>query len=400
MNVIADIQDLMTRTLVPGEGKDGDQIADVHFPAQNAFLVLTDNATWAADGVGVPNVTSYGAGLQEVAREYRDGNVEIITGNTYHLMNALEVMEGAKQVDKPLLMIETLLDADDGLNNQGIEWIQDIAVEQSNKLRAESKSIIEYPTLNSTWFVLCGTDHIEWHNRDIFRFTNREYETLGLTSGITGMRHAPLYCASAGYTRVGFTAPADVTGDKNSQRGVSSDTGSSSSNNNNNGMLLFPQQAYSNHALAVSFPACNVTQKIQCLRRELPGKAFILKSRSITSDSMDHMNPKHKDYRDNNWENKTEHVLFVNETEHTWRILQEEFSIKRLEAWNVSVYLRDNAEEIVKENQQSRCAPGFPCREVTKKTFKKLSMHLRMMDRKNEREQKGLPLPKLRGGTG
>jgi hypothetical protein len=354
--VIEDIQGLLTSSNNSG----------IHFPTQNAFVVLTDNATWAADGVGVPNVTSYGAGLQEIAREYRDGNVRITTGNTYHLMNALDIMEGTKHVDKPLLMIETLLDADDGLNNQGMEWIQTVAIQHGNTLRASLQSVRESPTLDSTWFVLCGTDHIEWHNRDIFKFTNREYETFGLTSGITGMRHAPLYCASAGYTRVGFTHP-----------GRPDET------------MVFPQRAYSNHALAISFPACsNAAQMTECLRREFPGRAFVLKSRSITSDSMDHMNPRQNDYRDNSWENKTEHVLLVNETERTWRTLRDEFSIDRLEAWKVSVYLRENAREILKENRDSRCAAGFPCREVTKNTFQKLGMHLRMMDRKNERDDR------------
>jgi hypothetical protein len=95
-------------------------------------------------------------------------------------------------------------------------------------------------------------------------------------------------------------------------------------------------------------------------------------------------------YRDNSWENKTEHPLLVNETERTWKVLQQDFSISRLQAWNTSVFLRLHAAAIVKENQASHCAPGFPCRLVAQKTFTKMNMHLKMMDKRNERDrQKG-----------
>jgi hypothetical protein len=104
---------------------------------------------------------------------------------------------------------------------------------------------------------------------------------------------------------------------------------------------------------------------------------------------MDHMNPKQNDYRDNPWESKTEHPLLINETERTWKILQEEFSISRLDAWKTSVYIRENAEAILAENERSRCAPGFPCRLVAEKTFKKMSTHMKLMNKRNEREATG-----------
>jgi hypothetical protein len=250
-------------------------------------LVLTENTAWAADGVGVPNVTSYGVGLQELAREYRDGNVVILSGNTYHLMKALELFEGTSDdnkkqktnvEEKSILMIETLLDADDGLNNHGIEWIQDLAIAHAMQQQKQLEAAGESPTLNSTWWILCGTDHIEWHNRDIYKLTSSAYQRMGLTAGITGIRHAPLFCASAGYTRVGLTLP--------------SGNGAKLQSTENNATIRFPELAYSNHALTMSFPFCNVTQMSDCRRREFEGKPYILKSRSITSDSMDHMNPK------------------------------------------------------------------------------------------------------------
>mmetsp|Transcript_27497 Transcript_27497/g.30856 ORF Transcript_27497/g.30856 Transcript_27497/m.30856 type:complete len:554 (-) Transcript_27497:78-1739(-) len=377
------------------------------FPEGNAYLLLTDDPSWAADGVGVPNVTSYGAGFQEIAQAVRDGKVKLLTGDADRLTRTLEYsIEGKidgrnntiKNTNKPLLVIETMLDADDGLNNNAIEWIQNLAVshiqqqqELATNIRDKTPDDHHVSTLNNSWFLLCGTDHIEWHNRDIFRLTDSEYRETGLTSGIAGIRHAPQYCTSAGFTRVGLTTTTTRMMGK-----------STNSNNSQQKTLVFPEVAYSNHALATeNFDLCNVIDSAEgsatgqevksvvmarCFRRDFSGLPFILKSRSITSDSMDHMDPKRKDYRDLPWEKKMDHPLLINETEKIWRILEDDFSINRFKAWETSIYLRDNLESIIEENKNSRCAPGFPCREVADVTFKKMSAYLKHMKKVNEVE--------------
>ena len=78
-----------------------------------------------------------------------------------------------------------------------------------------------------------------------------------------------------------------------------------------------------------------------------------------------------------------DHPLVINETEKIWRILQDDFSINRLKAWETSMYLRENLESIIQENKKSRCAPGFPCREVADVTFKKMSLHIKKMNKMN-----------------
>ena len=84
-------------------------------------------------------MTSYGAGFEEIARGVRDGTVKLLAGNATRLIQTLEEdiekrpskkdADGNK-IDLPLLLIETMLDADDGLNNQAIKLIQDLAVSQ------------------------------------------------------------------------------------------------------------------------------------------------------------------------------------------------------------------------------------------------------------------------------
>ena len=453
---------------------------------QNAFMVLTQNPVWAADGVGVPGVDSYGVSLQELAREYEAGRVEIRTGNVTLLLEALDVIEdrlghqnqnqnrnrsGSRSrnsnsqrwidtnddVDESssslILLIETLLDADDGLHTSGIQRIQDEAVQHSIRqlelLGANSNSIvhgdrgIEQPTisLNSTWWLMCGIDHIEWHNRDIYQMTKKEYEEQGLSSGITGLRHAPVYCASAGYTRVGLTTPVSVRRDQHEDDETTTATTTANKDRNKNEtstLLLFPRVAYSNHALTADFPVCNdaldldgredavseykilgrilffmpsITARKEdssssssknnnneneaivskCFRRVFPNLPYVLKSRTITSDSMDHISVKQKDYRDLPWQNKSEYPLLINETEKTWRILQSDFHISRLKAWKTSIFLRENMEAILKENSAARCAPGFPCREVADAQFKRVGMFVKGLKRKDAYEEKKLP---------
>jgi Putative rhamnosyl transferase len=348
----------------------------------NAFMILTNNTAWAADGVGVENVTSYGVGLRTVAQAFQEGNVEIVTGNTTYLEQALRQMNQPplpqqqpqnqtqeQSSSKPILAIETLLDADDGLNNHGVQWIQDAAIQRIQEQQSYLKSTrsmldsssLPSANLESTWWFLCGTDHIEWHNRDIFKVTAEEYAISGLTAGLAGIRSRPYFCTSAGFTRIGLTvSPATMT---------------------------FPKDAYSNHALAFYFPPCTDTQDLgwlpatnisvaHCFRRNFAGQPFILKSRSIGSDSMDNMNPRDRSYRDVAWLNDTDSPLLVNETELAWEMLVQDFSICRRDAWTTSLYLYEHRKQILRENKASRCSPGFPCYKAAKKNLLLMERYL------------------------
>ncbi|VEU33315.1 unnamed protein product [Pseudo-nitzschia multistriata] len=358
-----------------------------HFPAENAFLVLTNNTDWASDGVGVENSTSYGVGLQPIAEAFQDGGLEIVTGNTDHLLRALDMMDGTRRVgweqDKPIMLIETLLDADDGLNNHAVEWIQNTAVAKTKEHWTQKReqlaggvnrtaALAVRPTLNSTWWLLCGMDHIEWHNRDIYRLTDEQFSSSGLTSGLVGLRQSPLFCTSAGFTRIGITSV------------ISGDSRSGSQPRRSYSHAVFPKEAYSNHALAFYFPPCTPPMASAtlsgnysgCWHREFPERMFVLKSRTITSDSMDHMNPrKSDDYRDVSWLNETAYPLLTNRVEEMWKILGRDFSIDRTSAWETSMYLYENRRLIVRENKNSRCSPGFPCYNEAKKNIFRLEKY-------------------------
>mmetsp|Transcript_60522 Transcript_60522/g.123512 ORF Transcript_60522/g.123512 Transcript_60522/m.123512 type:complete len:107 (-) Transcript_60522:277-597(-) len=103
------------------------------------------------------------------------------------------------------------------------------------------------------------------------------------------------------------------------------------------------------------------------------------------------MDVRRKDvYRDLPWEGKDEHPLEgLDDQQSMWGIVEEDFSIDREEARTTSVFLRENLESILKENRESRCAPGFPCREVADVAFKKMSAQVNRMKRINRGEAMG-----------
>jgi len=391
-------------------------------PTRNAYMVLTNNTAWSADGVGVGNATSYGVGLQTIVQQYASENLDIITGNSIYLLHALDWMkqkeEGQKEEGmksrrkknnpvnneiKPIMVIETLLDADDGMNNHGIEWIQNTAIERTKEYqhKQQQQLLLVYhnattndytqtphvPTLNNSWWFLCGTDHIEWHNRDIFKLTNEEYAEFGVTSGLAGLRQSPYFCTSAGFTRIGITTTTITPSMSSTQESLSSSS------------FSFPKDAYSNHALAFYFPECTSTDTdtttavinngnySHCWRREFPGEVFILKSRTITSDSMDHLNPRRVgDYRDVAWLNKTDYPLLINATEKMWNILRKEYSINRTLAWETSVYIFDNRQLILRQNKESRCSPGFPCYKEARRNLLRMQKYWTRQTKANKKK--------------
>ena len=341
--------------------------------SNNAYLILTTNTTLVADGLGVPNVTNYGMGIIDIVvassttnEQRSQSNYEIVTGNQTRLYNLRKDLQQQQQTlnttattttnGKIIIIIETLLDADDGLHNQAIEWFQQEAyndyIHLSTTKTTTASTSRRVFNLESTWKIICATNQIEWHNRDVFMLTQTKYKHFGISSGITGLRELPTFCPSAGYTRLGIVSlfgidhPVDY---KSPSLLLSSS-------------LHFPQQAYVNHGTVhIKFPSCSenmmTTERYRCWKRDtFPTVALVVKTRTITSDSMDNLNPEAhgSDYKDVEWTQDDPHPLWINETEKTWDILQSQFAISRYQSWITSMYLYEHAEQILSENNAAR----------------------------------------------
>ena len=177
------------------------EMAEMLQPMPNAYLVLTSNTSWISDGYGVEGEKGYGVDLQEIADEFRAGTTNVTTGD----LDKLRSFDYLQMTGKPILRLDTTLDADDGLHHHGVEMMHDMAIDFASRQRTflrESRNIT-WLNLNNSWWNFCGHDHWEWHNRDIYMLSPGEYQAKGIGSGLIGLRREPVWCASAGTTRAG-----------------------------------------------------------------------------------------------------------------------------------------------------------------------------------------------------
>ncbi|KAG7339064.1 polysaccharide pyruvyl transferase [Nitzschia inconspicua] len=349
-----------------------------NIPAQNAYLILTNNTDWASDGISVHNKngTGYGVNVQTIAEEFHRQRLDIRTGNTYSLVKMLtdhyhhhhhnnnnnnedhdtrksslsnwnEQVHSQVGRDAKLIMIETLLDADDGLHRLAIEYMQKDIWKRTDRQQQQQQQIIT-PTLNTTWWILCASEHLEWHNRDIFHITADQFVQRGISDGVVGRRETPTECISAGFTRVGYL---DVT-----QPTTGTDR------------FHFPKDALYNHFQVHKFlQPCQNETHVHCYFRSFPTFPGAIRSRSITSDSMSHLDPDVS-------LNKTHRhaALYTNESEILWEMLDQDFFIPRRQVHELSEHLYRKRESILHENEQARCIPGFPCLGHSQNTINKL----------------------------
>ena len=319
----------------------------------NVYMVLTNNTAWVQDGTNKERKSaSYGVSLHTIVTEYEQGNLLIVTGNKAHLSSALKWYNNRNKRDN-LIIIETLLDADDGMHYEGIERIQNLAVKHTTKNLQQQFNYLTTTTESSLvrdWWILCGTDHIEWHNQDIYNLKSDEYKKEGITSGVVGIRVQPQECISAGYTRVGLVT-------KNTKDHVTKDK----SKDIKVRLYDVPLIASANHYAAVrAYSKCTTEVVTHCYRRCFGDKPFSVRTRTITSDGMTHLDPSLISYSMKT-ASTPDTAFQTSQGEHVWRLLQQEFSIDRYKAYETSLFLFEQRRNILAENEKGRCIPGFPC---------------------------------------
>ncbi|KAG7339496.1 polysaccharide pyruvyl transferase [Nitzschia inconspicua] len=330
-------------------------------PSQNAFLIVTNNTEWASDGLSHYNkkAKGYGVNLRTIAEEFQHGRLDIRTGNTDTLLGTLQHNNGGQQSSLPsgkdvplkqnLILVETLLDADDGLHRLAIEYMQKDILERTYPQQQQLLSQKITPTLDLTWWILCASDHIEWHHREIFKITVEEYAEKGISDGMVGRREMPQECISAGFTRVGFLDVAKAT----------------------RLSCTFPKNAQNNHFQThKTLKPCQRDTQKHCYFRSFMDFPGALRSRSITSDSMSHLDP------DVNLSKKSKYLkdskFHLDDSDKLWKVVADDFSIRREQVLQLSKHLYENRVSILLENERSRCRPGFPCVEHSKTTISKL----------------------------
>mmetsp|Transcript_1357 Transcript_1357/g.3488 ORF Transcript_1357/g.3488 Transcript_1357/m.3488 type:complete len:225 (-) Transcript_1357:585-1259(-) len=185
-----------------------------------------------------------------------------------------------------------------------------------------------------------------------------DFVARGISVSLAAMRRKPFFCKSSGYSRVGIALP----GDKRE----------------------FPRDAHINHSLMYNMPECSSPGDTQgsnfrrCWRREfrLEESAFSMNGRAITSDSMDHLNPDDPmNYGDISGKPADENPLTINLKERYWQSLRNDFTIDRVRTWETSVFLFQNRKAILRQNRESRCVPGWPCKPTASTYQSQMEYH-------------------------
>jgi hypothetical protein len=245
------------------------------YPYPNFYLVASNDKLLTPGNLtqGVETATSF----------IRSGNMELLYSRMFDL-------------HRPLL-IETRLDADDGLEKTTLSEIQRLA----NKLPNDTRG----------WQIICNRLHFEWRNNDILTEPSEEIQSSGKIRLVREQ-----ICTTPGYTLV---------------------------KHRNFRSIDFPVwPRLSHHLVTREWPKCrweenkkNVTH--DCWIKLDPYPAA-LRSRTITSAGMSRI------------ESTPDGSKYEIPNEMFWDMLDADFGVSRSVAVDTSRYLRDNLRDIILDN--------------------------------------------------
>ena len=371
-----------------------DKITDLLDPMGNAYVTLTNE--WINNNHGV-NIIEYHHQLKsnQMNNSANNTGIKIVTGDIEKLKTSLSVISSSPSSKtsvsrKKVLLIDTLLDADDGFHRFAVDGIQKESLQHAlaldevrikegylerNQKKKNSQNQTTHWTLKNSWWISAVSSHYEWHNRDIFLLKNVSDAKSQISSGIIGFRDDSNKMAiSAGLTRSGILEPLDTIGFAYHPE-------------------WFPKQALIRHDRIGSIPRCgNLTTATDsmaetasqtglhgCQKRILSSLTSIIKARTITSNSMDDVRYKQNssDYSAHPNRQKAENELIIVTTGSqgtrdknatlplVWDQIQKDFNVSRSNVWDISLWLFDHAPFIAKDQLNAKWYVG----SVTTKIF-------------------------------
>jgi hypothetical protein len=313
--------------------------------------------------VAVPSVALYppessiSFGWYDMIREYGNGNLNIVTGDKEKLIQALELMKyhsleqpmSSFRSQKPHLLLETRLDVDFGIHKNGIEWIQDAvlrhAQEQERRSNSWKWSWDRTSVTSPSWWYLCGTEHLEWHNPDIYLLRKRLFTELGISTGRTGLRVRPHVCAMGGLTRVGVLSKSLLSTDMHIPN-VSQELLTNETVDMYGFLEKLPPCGNSRHSTNNGISSTPLHLE-SCLIRTFSESPLVIQARGGPAmDGNRPMNP--NEVRAMKAINKEfDGPLLINRTELDWDLLSKDFNIHRYTVWDMSLFMYEHAANIL-----------------------------------------------------
>ncbi|KAG7337310.1 putative rhamnosyl transferase [Nitzschia inconspicua] len=210
------------------------------------------------------------------------------------------------------LLIETRLDADDGLHKTVLSEIQRLAYELPKDVRG--------------WQIICNRLHFEWRNNEILEETNHTIQSSGKLRLVR--EHI---CTTPGYSLIKHRIAQSIE--------------------------FPPWPKIGHHLITREWPNCqseggeNVTH--DCWLKLDPYPAAI-RSRTITSAGMSRVEP------------MPDGTMYENQTELFWRVIEKDFGISRHAAVDTSQFLKDNLADIALDNLKGQCTFGHSCKNSSR----------------------------------
>ena len=277
---------------------------------------------------------------------WRDGaeardltNSRIYTGNR-------QLLEQTMALQGHFPVLETRLDADDGLHRQFLEFVQHDALEQFRPPQQDSDSP------SPKWMYWCSRRIIEWHWFDPLQelpsksFAPDLVKEMHEHGAVKGVQHTHL-CITPGIT-TGFpvsTHESDVpifAHDELAKKLMA--------DNSNNSA---PE--------ALASPDCGKRQTSDCLRF-VEGFVFeAIRSRAPTSAGMLGVLAKPEQLHPEWWVNYA-----------FWNMLHESFGLQRPQIRWIQNYLSDHLIEIAQDNLLGQCTTGHSCKDKARVALQEL----------------------------
>ncbi len=270
---------------------------------------------------------------------------KIYTGNIPKLKAAIALRELR-------LILETRLDADDGLHTKYIEYIQTEALNRFLPNDTDDDSSAPIPN----WLYWCSRRHIEWHSGTDGSITKNQEKSVGSSElGYMNMVQHDKICVTPGIT-IGYNTQDETTKD------------------------IIDAPLYGHDVLykrVINTTSCysddrdddddgddneTETPRGPCLELIEDFLFCAIRSRTWTSTGMEKVDLHHVDVS----------VQDKDFTEKLWRVSEYAFGVTKTSVQKTQKFLVSNKQAIAKENLLGQCTLGHSCKDSAKKKLRKI----------------------------
>lgn len=268
-------------------------------------------------------------------------------------------------------ILQTGLDADDGLHREFVGRVQAVALRRFAAVGSGTNNGVKQhqPPPPPRWLYWCVGAHLEWHSHKDGGHNDRPPYGSVPEFGYVKVAHQKGYCITPGLT-VGFnvgTNDEDVPRVPHHMlhkflRNKSKPCRARSESNSNNKKPLPRERSGGGPCLTILGDDYNV-RKIRNFT------FYAIRSRTLTSAGMGGvMTGGYGEGNINGGANAVNGTAIMKRTERAiWNVIENEFGIHRVEPYRTRAYVQGNYKSIARDNMAGQCTKDHSCKDAAKK---------------------------------